>query len=228
MNGRTIIALAFGIIGVAVLVWLGAWQVERLAWKGSILAQIKERIADAPVPLPENPEPERDKYLPVRIDGTFGDEALRVLVSRKIVGAGYRLISPFDTGGRRVLVDRGFVGVNDPAPAPPGGNVTVTGNLHWPDDRGSATPENDTGGNIWYARDIDAMARQLGTDPVLVIVRKLSQPEQGVTPLPVDTAAIPNDHLQYATTWFALAVVWAVMTGYFILRAQAARKGAGR
>ena len=36
-------------------------------------------------------------------------------------------------------------------------------------------------------------------------------------PLPV-TVNIPNDHLQYAITWFALAVVWALMTGYLLCR----------
>ncbi len=228
MNGRSVLALVFGALGVAVLVGLGVWQVERLAWKEAILARIEARIAVAPVALPAAPAPERDRYRPVRIEGRFGDGALRVLVSRKLFGAGYRLISPFDAGGRRVLVDRGFVGVGDPVPAAPAGVLTITGNLHWPDDRSSATPENDVEGNIWYARDIGAMAGRLGTDPVLVIVRQMSPSEQGVTPLPVDTAAIPNDHLQYAITWFALAAAWAAMTGYFIWRGRAARKGTER
>jgi len=228
MNGRTILALVFGICGAAVLAGLGAWQVERLTWKESVLAEIETRIAAAPEPLPAAPEPGRDRYRPVRMEGHFGDGALRVLVSRKLAGAGYRLISPFDAGGRRVLVDRGFVGVGDPVPAAPAGVLTITGNLHWPDDRNAATPENDIAGNIWYARDIDMMARQLGTDPVLVIARDLSRTDPGVTPLPVDTGAIPNDHLQYAMTWFALAAVWAGMTGYFIWRGRAVRKGTER
>ena len=29
---------------------------------------------------------------------------------------------------------------------------------------------------------------------------------------------IPNDHLEYAITWFGLAAVWAVMTGYLLWR----------
>ena len=67
--------------------------------------------------------------------------------------------------------------------------MRVTGNLHWPDDRLSSTPENDVDGNMWFARDIAQMAEVLETEPLMMIARELSPPEEGVTPLPVDTAA---------------------------------------
>jgi len=69
------------------------------------------------------------------------------------------------------------------------------------------------------------MAEVLGTEPVLVVTRKLSEPEVGVSPLPVDTSGIPNDHLSYAITWFSLAVIWAAMTGFFIWRMRQAERG---
>jgi surfeit locus 1 family protein len=98
------------------------------------------------------------------------------------------------------------------------GQVQVAGNLHWPDDRNSATPENDVAGNTWFARDVAQMAAQLQTRPLLVVARQISPAEAGVTPLPVDSSAIPNDHLNYAITWYSLAVVWAAMTLYFLWR----------
>ncbi len=224
---RFIIPLLFGLIGVAVLVALGIWQVQRLAWKEAVLAEIEARIADEPVPLPASPDPVADRYRPVEMTGRFAPGILRVLVSRKQVGAGYRIVSPFETAaGRSVLVDRGFVKVNASLSPPPAGEVTVTGNLHWPDDRNSSTPENDVSGNTWFARDIRQMAKTLGTEPVLVVLRDLSQPDQSVTPLPVDTSGIPNDHLEYAITWFSLAAIWAAMTGYLIWRMRKPEKGA--
>ena len=36
--------------------------------------------------------------------------------------------------------------------------------------------------------------------------------------MPVDTTRIPNDHLQYAITWFSLAAIWAAMSLYFVRR----------
>jgi surfeit locus 1 family protein len=46
----------------------------------------------------------------------------------------------------------------------------------------------------------------------------MSPPVPAVTPLPIDTSDIPNDHLGYAITWFSLAFVWAIMSGFFIIR----------
>ena len=222
---RTGLFVIFALAGLIVLLWLGVWQIQRLAWKEGILADIEARIQAAPVALPADVDPDADKYLPVEMTGQFGAGVLRVLVSQKRVGAGYRLITPFEAEGRTVLVDRGFIRVAEALTPAPAGQVTVTGNLHWPDDRNSSTPDNDVGGNTWFARDIAQMADVLGTEPVLIIVRNLSQPDGAVTPLPVDTSGIPNDHLQYAVTWFGLAAVWTAMMGYFLYRLRNPAKG---
>ena len=84
----------------------------------------------------------------------------------------------------------------------------------------------DADGNTWFARDIADMAEVLGTEPLLVVARDLSQPDGPVTPLPVDTSAIPNDHLQYAVTWFGLAAIWTAMMGYFLFRLRKPSEGA--
>jgi surfeit locus 1 family protein len=62
----------------------------------------------------------------------------------------------------------------------------------------------------------------------MIIAREVSPPEQGVTPLPVDTSGIPNDHLSYAITWLSLAAIWAAMTGFFIWRMRQSGKGQQR
>ncbi len=201
------------------LVSLGLWQVQRLAWKEGVLAEIEARIAADPVPLPASPDPEADRYLPVRATGLIGDQDLRVLISAKGVGPAYRIIAPLTLDdGRRVLVDRGYVPDAAKDAPRPGGEATITGNLHWPDEIDGFTPDNDIFGNVWFARDVPAMAEALGTEPVLIIVRQTSETAPRVTPLPVDTSGIPNDHLQYAVTWFGLAAVWVLMTGLWVRR----------
>lgn len=218
---RYIVPLIFGLAGIAVLVSLGTWQMQRLDWKRGLLADIEARIAADPVDLPATPDPQADRYLPVRLTGQVDDATpLRVLVSQKQIGAGYRLISALETDQGRVLLDRGFIRVAEAVPPAPQGPVTVVGNLHWPDDRNDSTPRNDVDDNTWFARDLDQMAQVLDTQPLLVVARRLTPPETGVTPLPVDGAGIPNDHLEYAMTWFSLAVIWAVMTGYFLWRTR--------
>ena len=215
--------LVFGLTGVAVLVALGNWQMRRLAWKEAILAEIESRIAADPVPLPADPDPERDRYLAVAVTGRMAPGEIPVLVSTRHFGAGYRIIAPFVTqDGRRILIDRGFVPTTARDAPRALGAMRVIGNLHWPDEIDRFTPAPDRKAGIWFARDVPALAAELDTEPVLVIARSRTDP--GVTPLPVDTRGIPNDHLQYAITWYGLALVWAVMTGYFLWRNRARRE----
>ncbi|MDF1726899.1 MAG: SURF1 family protein [Sulfitobacter sp.] len=215
---RAIFLILIGLGGAAVLLSLGIWQVQRLAWKESVIAGIEARIADDPVALPTSPDPQADSYLPVTATGRFTDETLRVLVSQKVQGAGYRLITPFETGGRRVMVDRGFIVTDAALPPLPSEEVTVRGNLQWPQETDGFTPDPDRDSNIWFARDVPLMAEVLGTDPVLIVARDLQPSEPGVTPFPVDSARIPNDHLNYAMTWFSLAAIWLAMSFLFFLR----------
>ncbi|MBV1866668.1 MAG: SURF1 family protein [Marinosulfonomonas sp.] len=217
MTRQMIVPLLFGLLGAAVLVWLGLWQMQRLGWKQDVLAKIEARIGATPVSqLPKFPDPERDQYLPIMLSGRIEQPELHVLVSRKQIGAGYRIIVPFDVSGRRVLLDRGFVRSTDKNAPRLKADVTVTGNLLWPDDRTSSSPKNDQSKNIWFARDIDEMASVLQTEPVLIVVQ--SNTGDAIDPLPVETNSIPNDHLQYAITWFLLAIVWLGMTGFLLWR----------
>ncbi|UMA63812.1 SURF1 family protein [Roseivivax marinus] len=217
---RLIAPLLIGLVGAAILCALGIWQVQRLAWKEAILDDITSTISGpADTTLPSDPDPQADRYRPVQLDGTVDEGELHVLVSQKRVGAGYRVIAPFTTeAGRRVLIDRGFVPTEDKDLERPAGEATITANLHWPQETGSFTPETDRDRNIWFARDVAAMADALGTEPILAVVRLEEPPVPGVTPLPVSTEGIPNDHLQYAITWFSLAAVWIAMTGIWLRR----------
>lgn len=216
---RILVPLIFGLAGLAVLIGLGTWQVQRLAWKEGVLAQIDARIGDAPVALPEAPTEAADEYLPVRVEGRFEAAHLDVLVSLKGQGPGFRAITVFETSdARRILVDRGFVPEAARLTPRPTGAAWVEGNLLWPDEVDGFTPDPDLKNNMWFARDLPAMARTLNTEPVLVVLRRSSENPAPATPMPVDSAGISNDHLEYAVTWFGLALIWAIMFGYFLWR----------
>ncbi|MEM9583490.1 MAG: SURF1 family protein [Pseudomonadota bacterium] len=216
MTKRMIIPLIFGLVGCAILLSLGTWQVKRLAWKEGILAEIEQEIAAASVALPAAPTLEEHKYLPVKTKGSFTADELHVLFSIKNQGAGYRVISKFLTeDGRAILVDRGFVPTDRKVEDRAATDITLQGNLHWPNEIDSFTPEPDIAKNIWFARDIPAMAAQLGTEEILIVARSGTP---GVQPVPVTATGIPNDHLQYAITWFLLAIAWAGMTAYLLWR----------
>lgn len=216
---RTILPLLMGLLGCAILVWLGVWQMQRLSWKTAILADLDARILAAPVPLSglDTADPQAQRYLPVVAQGRLTGEELHVLSAAD--GPGYRVIGVLDTDRRRVMVDLGFVPLGAKDLEREASDLMVTGNLHWPQEVDDWTPAPDTPANIWYARDVAPMAAALGTAPLMIVARRLT-PEVGTAPMPLDSAAVPNDHLGYALTWFSLALVWAVMTGLFLWRGR--------
>ncbi|PIE12616.1 MAG: threonine synthase [Rhodobacterales bacterium] len=221
---RNLLLLIFSALVLAILISLGNWQMRRLTWKTDILADIDARIAAPPVALPDTPDPVADRFLPVTVTGQLTGPEVHVLVSTRSHGARYRIVQAFDTGTRRLLVDRGIIPItakDTPRPTP---RMTLTGNLHWPDEIDSYTPQNDLAANIWFSRDVPTLADHLGTEPILLIVRQSDETDPTVTPLPIDSSGIPNDHLEYVVTWYGLALTWVVMTFYFLRRKRAPRQ----
>lgn len=216
---RILFALVIGLGGAAILISLGVWQVQRLAEKQGKLAQIDATIVADPIPLLDALEPEFQRYAPVALTGQFGAGHLRILASRKQIGPVYRIVRPFDAEGYgRILVDTGWLREAVTVPEVPQTPLELAGNLDAPNEIDSYTPGPDLTANVWFARDVPAMATALSTEPVLVVLRDAARVDLGVTPWPVDSAGIPNDHLQYAITWFSLALIWVGMSFYFLRR----------
>lgn len=211
---RVFFPVLMGVVGCAVLVSLGVWQMQRLAWKEGMLAQIEARIEGAPGVLPARYDP-ADKYAPVAVSGELTGEEIHALMGVRGGSPGYRVIAVLDTGARRIMVDLGLIAQADKDAARLG-PVEVTGNLHWPEEADRWTPAPDLDANIWFARDVPALAQALDAEPIYVVARAHTLP--GVEPAPVGTEGIPNDHFGYAVTWFGLALVWAVMSLYLIRR----------
>lgn len=217
---RYVFPLLLGLIGVAILLSLGFWQLRRMAWKEAMLAEISAEIGGPAQDLPPEGTPtEPLKYTPVMIAGATTGEDLLVLSGQKGVGAGYQVISAFETGeGRRVLVELGFLPEAHKHDPRPGTAMIVQGNLHWPDEADSYTPAPDPDARLWFARDVPSMAGFLNTEPILVVAAQIKGELPGVSPQPITTVGIPNDHMNYAITWFSLAVVWSGMTAFLLWR----------
>ncbi len=223
---KQIVTIVLFVLGLAGFVSLGVWQLQRLEWKQGVLAEIDAKIGGEAGDLPVHPDPEADKYRPVTLTGTLEPGELHVLVSSRDYGAGFRIIAPFvTTEGRRIMVDRGFVLDRDRDNERLIGPMSLEGNLHGPDERDKFTPEDDPEGNWWFARDVDKMAAALNTEPVLVIARTQTDPT--ILVMPVTTEGIPNDHFEYAMTWFLFAITWVLMTGFALWRIRRRTAGEG-
>lgn len=233
------------LVGMAVLIALGTWQMQRLAWKEGLITAIHERAHAAPVALADvearAARGEDVEYTRVAVSGRF-DHAKEIhLYALDEVGTpGFHIITPLIvTGDGVVLVNRGFVpnDLKDPARRAAGqvsGEVSITGLTRHPDQQGMFIPGNDPARNIWYWRDIEGMtAAAVGPDNQAVhrfYVDAEAEPAPpggwphgGVTRL-----TLPNRHLEYALTWYGLAVALiAVFVAFAISRTAPARSGQG-
>lgn len=224
--------VAVGILGVITLVALCVWQVQRLSWKQDVITTLQGRLSAEPVPLPETFDRETLEFSRVQVTGQFTDQVGKhgfvdapLLSSVRPYGPGYHVIQPFTlVNGRRIMVDRGFApvatknrhgaaAVATPAPAD---FITLVGALRWPDET-SAHPygEND---NVWTYRDLSVMADLFDTEEVLIIAETNTAVVDWPLPQPLVAVKIRNNHMEYALTWGALAIAWAIMTGWLAFR----------
>jgi surfeit locus 1 family protein len=206
-----------GVVGVAILLSLGVWQLRRMEEKRAYLDQIEARIAMAPIALPAMPEEGAHKFQAVVATGRFTGDYLTVLHGLKGTSPGMLVIEAFALpDGRRVMVQRGFIEGMTGGFVPTVTEATVAGNLHWPQDATASTPAPDEASGLWFARDVPAMAAKLATEPTLIVAREPTG--DGITPVPVDTSGIPNNHWGYAIQWFLMAATWAGMTVFLLWR----------
>ena len=211
-----IFPICLGFFVVLVLFTLGQWQLSRLQWKNDLLDNIERKLLEQPVNVPVLPTEGLDKYRSVRFSGSLLKEEIHVLTSIKLLGPGFLAVSPFLLDdGRKILVDRGFIPENEKNLSRYWGLIELEGNLFWPNETDGFTPEANLSKNIWFARDIELMSVMLKTEPIMVVITKSSL-DHGAKMQSLDVN-LPNNHLQYAITWFSLATIWFFMSIYLII-----------
>jgi surfeit locus 1 family protein len=221
VNRSIVTATVFAALGVAILVSLGVWQLERKTWKENLIAMLTARIAAPPHALPSSPTQGADEFSRVRLRGAFipGQNAL-VFTSGSalrpdVTAPGYWVLSPLRTDdGRIIVVNRGYIAGKD-APPPPSGEVDLVGALRWPDQGGMFTPADDPQHNLWYSRNPMAIATAKDWGQVAPFFVEQEAPQLASAPRAGPLVVHLRDaHLQYAITWFGLA---AGLTGVYLV-----------
>ena len=221
MTRSVITATIFAIVGLAILLSLGVWQLERLSWKENLIATLNARVAAPPHALPLSPTQDADEFSRVRLRGTFaaGQSALVYTAGSAlrpdVSGPGYWVLSPLRTpDGKTIVVNRGFVAAKNAAP-PPIGEVELTGALRWPDDESMFTPPDEPQNNVWYRRDPAAIAAAKGWGQVARFFVEQDAPQLTNAPRAGPLVVkLRNSHLGYAITWFGLA---ATLAGVYLV-----------
>ncbi len=218
------------LLAFAVLIGLGTWQLQRKAWKEGLIADLTARLAAPEVPVTSlggwpKLDRARDEYRRVTAAVAF-DYSREALVFAApsafrpdAVGPGYWVFTPARLNdGTTLMVNRGFVpdARKDPRSwSRPDAPVAILGALRWPEARHWFTPGDDPTHNLWFTPDPVAMAAAKGAGPVPEFyVEQESPAPPGGLPQPGRLeVSLPDNHLQYALTWFGLA---AVLAGVFL------------
>ncbi|MGR9127791.1 SURF1 family protein [Rhizobium leguminosarum] len=215
------------LIALAILISLGTWQVERLHWKEGLLADIAARQAASPVPLAEIEAMAAAggdiEYRKVTATGRYINNKERHFFATWRGQTGYYIYTPLELADGRILfVNRGFVPFDNKEPemrmqGQLTDQQTVTGLARekLPGKPSWVVPDNDVAKNIFYWKDLDVMASSVGLEKADVIpffVDADSTPNPAGLPIGgVTQVDLPNDHLQYAFTWYGLAAVLIVV-----------------
>lgn len=244
-GGGLLLPTVFTLGALCLLVGLGVWQWQRMAWKNGLIAKLNAAGQTTPrrygdIDLSALPAGEDGRYTPVAVTGRF-DNAHEVYVFwARGQQTGFLVLTPFvPVRGRPILVNRGFVPdrLKDPKSRASGqvsGEVTVRGLLVRRDGRGSVfTPEPDVAKRIWYAIRPAEMTERLGLDIVNgYTIDADATPNPGGWPKGVTIreriTAIPNRHFEYALTWWGIALTLVGVYAVFVhsrLRSARTKEG---
>lgn len=223
----------FTIPAVLMMLGLGTWQLDRLAWKTALIDSFESRVSAPPVAPPATvDDPSEWQFRHVRATGRFLNDKELQLTGRPFEGnAGFHVVTPFAVdGGPTVLVNRGWVPMDRRRPEArpetlPAGTVTVDGIVRIAGQKGYFVPDNEPQHDIWFTVEPAQMAKHLGIGPVADYYVDALRPSERPTVLPIGAVAsihVRNEHLQYAITWFLLALTLIVV--YVIWHRQADRK----
>jgi surfeit locus 1 family protein len=222
---------ALMLAGLALLVGLGVWQLKRLAWKEGLIAQIETRSKGDPITLKEAIAMARKgrdpSYYRVRVDGRFHHTKELYLYATANERVGWDVITPLETAdGDMVLVDRGFVPdeLKNPSSRPLGeveNVVSVIGIARKPETQGLFLPDNEPAANRWFWRDLPGMARAAFPSGAIQVAPFFLEAEKSYVPggWPEGGQSrleLPNNHLQYAITWFLMAAALLVIYGIYL------------
>jgi surfeit locus 1 family protein len=230
-RNASIAMLAASLVALAILIGLGVWQLSRRAEKGAFL----DRLRIEAQTIPRAGWTDAGDLARLRVTGSFvPDKNAFVRVTMAPLGLALYVITPFRLDdGRVILVNRGAVKANaDGGPravaAPPSGSVTLTGFRRTPERRWNFSAGDEPGKLIFAVRDPALIARALGVPAdegaMLELERAPGAAADPAQPLATDAeeliARIPDNHLNYALTWFGLALTLIGVMAAFLLRGR--------
>jgi surfeit locus 1 family protein len=233
------VPILFVLAAVVTFIALGTWQVERKAWKETLIETLDRRLSAAPAPLPPRElwarlDRAHDEFRRVGFSAAFvpdtealvyaGGSALR----SDMLGPGYWVFALARlANGDLVAINRGFVPEDHKDPKTrvahdPVGSIDMVGVMRWPEPSGYFAPRDNPGRDLWFVRDHLAIAvakgwgERWGEVAPFFIELETPEPPSGLPRPGALKANIRNEHLQYAITWYGLASALTIMFVFWL------------
>ncbi|MDG1286615.1 MAG: SURF1 family protein [Rickettsiales bacterium] len=214
---------------VGVLVGLGSWQMQRLAWKDQLLAQYEtgKTLPALELSAIASQDLNNNAYRHLKFSGKFMHDKEVHLGGRRWHGkTGYQVLTPMKMkDGRIFLVNRGWIPFElkdqeKRADSIAQSHASLTAVLRIPKQAQLFTPENHPKKNFWFTVDVPAITEFTGVTPEPVMLEVIeAEPDINAFPIPSDGVRVfRNDHLGYALTWYALALGALIMFWARVLR----------
>jgi surfeit locus 1 family protein len=229
-RGGLLIPGVAALAALVLLVALGTWQLQRKAWKEGLIETLVQRLNAPPADLPGrltwdrlNADAMEFHRVAFRAELLPDQEALVYTAGSAlrsdVSGPGYWVFTPARlVDGSLIVVNRGFVpeGRQDPNSRAGGqvrGLTEIAGAMRWPEPRGLFAPADDPPRNLWFVRDHIAIAAAKNWGPVapFFVDQEAPSPPGGLPQVGKLAPNLPNNHLQYALTWYGLALVLVVI-----------------
>jgi len=215
-----------------VVLGLGTWQLQRLAWKTDLIDRLEQRLDEAPVAAPATYDPDTMEFLKIELTGVWEHDKEMLILGRPEKGTpGFHIVTPLRAeDGRHYIVNRGWipdkrVDFRARPESRPDGVVTIQGMIRGQNRQGWFRPDNEPERDIWMFEDPAAMAARHGladVAPYLVVALDGAEsPRLPVAASPRQVLSIRNEHLNYALTWFGMAIGLIVI--YFMWHRQQGR-----
>ena len=226
----------FTVPALIILIALGSWQLQRLTWKTGLVAELQRAATASPIRLQELGPPQENRFRRVQLVGRFDHRAEIFLTGRTYEGnAGFHVVTPFlDASGMQILVNRGWVSEEyrpqeKRAFSLTEGDTELEAIIRLPQKRGYFVPENEPQKGFWFTLIPAEIAAFLGREEMQTGYYADAVRVGDVITLPIAARVridLPNAHLNYALTWFGLAL--SLLGVYIAFHHAQGRLGFGR
>ena len=213
---KLIKALIFSLLAMIILLSLGTWQLERLRWKSHIISNINKQISLSPREINASVinDIKNYNYRRIKLEGTYIYNKNITIYSKVLNGkVGRHLIIPFKTKFGYILINKGFIPKDyniDLAFAEKAKNISINGIVKFQQKINYFTPKNNLITNEWYYINLDEIGKFLNIPLMDFYLIEEDNPKERYPVGSQYNLKVPNDHLQYAITWFSLAIALSI------------------